>query len=115
MVNSFQRVLSKFDGWRPSIDGLPFSILDCEVVRALENSFSEEEILAALSSLCRDKVSGLDWFSMAFWQFCWDIMKFEVMGLFVEFHHSGFFERSLNATFIVLIPNKKGVEDLRDF
>ena len=42
-------------------------------------------------------------------------MKFEVMGLFVEFHHSGFFERSLNATFIVLIPNKKGVEDLRDF
>ena len=52
---------------------------------------------------------------MAFWQFCWDIVKFEVMGLFSEFHHLGLFERSLNATFIVLIPKKGGAEDFRDF
>ncbi|RVW51943.1 Transposon TX1 uncharacterized 149 kDa protein [Vitis vinifera] len=115
VVNSFQRVLSKIDEWRLSISGLPFPVLDSEEARAPKNPFSEEEILAAPFSLCGDKVSGLDEFSMAFWQFCWDIVKFEVMGLFVEFHHSGLFERSLNPTFIVLIPKKGRAQDLRDF
>ena len=45
---------------------------------------------------------------MAFWQFCWDIVKIEVMGFLAEFHDLGYFEISLNTTFIVLIP-KKGV------
>ena len=52
---------------------------------------------------------------MAFWQFCWDIVKFEVMIFFAEFHHLDLFKRSLNATFIVLIPKKGSIEDLRDF
>ena len=52
---------------------------------------------------------------MAFWQFCWDIVKFEVMRFFAEFHHLDLFKRSLNATFIVLIPKKGSIEDLRDF
>ena len=29
------------------------------------------------------------------------------MGFFVEFHELGGFERSLNATFLVLVPKKK--------
>ena len=37
------------------------------------------------------------------------------MSLFTEFHHSGLFERSLNATFIVFIPKKGSAKDLRDF
>ena len=36
---------------------------------------------------------------MSFWQFCWDIVKFEVMGLFIEFCYLGLF---------VLIPEKGG-------
>ena len=42
-------------------------------------------------------------------------MKEEVMGFFKEFHDHSCFVRSLNATFLVLIPKKGGVEDLRDF
>ena len=36
------------------------------------------------------------------------------MGLFRDFHDHGSFVRSLNSTFMVLIP-KRGVEDLKDF
>ena len=37
------------------------------------------------------------------------------MGFLKEFHEHGRFVRSLNSTFLVLIPKKAGVEDLRDF
>ena len=36
------------------------------------------------------------------------------MGLFKQFHIHGTFQRSLNSTFLLLIP-KEGAEDLRDF
>ena len=37
------------------------------------------------------------------------------MNFFKQFHESWSFVRSLNATFLVLIPKKRGVEDLKDF
>ncbi|RVW78761.1 putative mitochondrial protein [Vitis vinifera] len=37
------------------------------------------------------------------------------MGFLKEFHEHGRFVRSLNSTFLVLIPKKAGAEDLRDF
>ena len=37
------------------------------------------------------------------------------MGFFKEFHDHNCFVKSLNVTFLVLIPKKGGVEDLRDF
>ncbi|RVW57097.1 Transposon TX1 uncharacterized 149 kDa protein [Vitis vinifera] len=39
----------------------------------------------------------------------------EVMNFFRQFHESGSFVRSLNATFLVLIPKKGRAEDLKDF
>ena len=37
------------------------------------------------------------------------------MDFLKEFHESGRFVRSLNATFLVLVLKKGGMEDLRDF
>ena len=37
------------------------------------------------------------------------------MGFFKEFHKKGRFVKSLNATFLVLVPKKGGAEDLKDF
>ena len=37
------------------------------------------------------------------------------MSFFKEFHDHSKFVKSLNATFLVLIPKKVGAEDLRDF
>ena len=37
------------------------------------------------------------------------------MNFFREFYDHNKFVKNLNATFVVLIPKKAGVEDLRDF
>jgi hypothetical protein len=54
-------------------------------------------------------------FSMAFFQSCWDVIKVDVMKVFLEFHERGKFEKSLNATFISLIPKKVGAVEVKDF
>ena len=41
-------------------------------------------------------------------------MKNEVLGFFKEFHEHRRLAKSLNATFLVLIPKKQNVEDFKD-
>ena len=90
--------------------------LDNSEAEGLENPFSEEEVLAALADLGKDKAPRLDGFTMAFWLFWWDVVKVEIMGFFFrEFHERGRFVKSLNVTFLVLVPKKGGAEDLKDF
>nr|CAN79448.1 hypothetical protein VITISV_004425 [Vitis vinifera] len=115
VCRTYQSLLSESGDWRPSINGLNFKELGEGVASSLEVMFSEEEIFAALSSCCEDKAPGLDGFTMAFWLFCWDVVKSEILGLFREFHLHGTFQRSLNSTFLLLIPKKEGAEDVRDF
>jgi hypothetical protein len=62
-----------------------------------------------------DKASGPDSFSMAFFQACWVVLKEGIMKVLHKFHASGMFERSLNATFLALIPKIHGVVDPKDF
>ena len=101
--------------WHPSMEGLDFNKIDVEDAARLEEAFTEEEVFSALSDLNGDKAPGLDGFSLSFWQFSSDFVKEEVMGFLKEFHEHGRFVRSLNSTFLVLIPKKAGAEDLRDF
>ncbi|RVW34912.1 putative ribonuclease H protein [Vitis vinifera] len=102
-------------GWRPSVDGISFMRLDISEAEGLEIPFLEEEVLAALTDLGKDKAPGPDGFTMAFWLYGWDVVKLEIMGFFREFHERGRFVKSLNATFLVLVPKKSGAEDLKDF
>ena len=111
----YHSLLSKSGDWRPSSNGLILKELGEGVASNLEVMFSEEEIFAALSSYCGDKAPGPDGFTMAFWLFCWDVVKPEILGLFREFYLHGTFQRSLNSTFLLLIPKKEEAEDLRDF
>jgi hypothetical protein len=53
-------------------------------------------------------------FPIAF-QSCWAIVKDDLMRLFHNFHEHGWFEKSLNATFIVLIPKRIGQLEVREF
>nr|CAN82775.1 hypothetical protein VITISV_000481 [Vitis vinifera] len=77
--------------------------------------FTEEEIYAALMDMNGDKALGLDGFIVAFWQSSWEPVKEEIMDLFREFYDQCSFAKSLNSTFLVLIPKKGGAEDLGDF
>ena len=65
-----------------------------------------------------DKVPGPDGFPMAFFQTCWADIKIdflEVFQFFFFFFNNAQFEKSLNATFISLIPKKSDVVEVRDF
>ena len=111
---NFQELLTDPGEWKSSIDGLIFERLEVGDVKR-EKPFSKEEVFEALADCCGEKVPGSDGFSMAFWQFASDFVMDEVMNFFRQFHETGRFVRSLDATFLVLIPKKGGAEDLKDF
>ncbi|RVW27722.1 Transposon TX1 uncharacterized 149 kDa protein [Vitis vinifera] len=81
----------------------------------LELPFTEEEIHSALMEMNGYKAPGPDGFTMAFWQYCLDFVKEEIMDLFKEFFDKKSFAKSLNTTFLVLIPKKGGAKDLGNF
>ena len=62
-----------------------------------------------------DKAFSIDGFSMAFWQFNWDFLRNDVIGLFKEFYEHKKFVRNLNTTFLVFVPKKGNAKDLKDF
>ncbi|RVW90722.1 putative ribonuclease H protein [Vitis vinifera] len=82
---------------------------------SLKLPFTEEEVHLALMGMNGDKAPGLDGFTGAFWQFCWEFVKEEILEMFKEFHEQKAFLKSLNTTFLVLIPKKGGAEELGDF
>ncbi|WMV33971.1 hypothetical protein MTR67_027356 [Solanum verrucosum] len=52
---------------------------------------------------------------MAFFRQCWDIIKIELVAAVQNFYVEGVFEKSINATFVTLIPKKIGAKELNDF
>ena len=97
------------------MEGLEFDrIGDMERVW-LERKFEREEILQVVKELEGDKAPGPDGFSMAFYHHCWRVVEKDVLAVFEEFFQHCKFEKSLNATFIALIPKKINASNVRDF
>lgn len=61
------------------------------------------------------KSPGPDGFSMLLYQECWDTIKEDLMKVVREFHERGEMNKSMTSNFIVLIPKKKGAQDLGAF
>ena len=112
---AYKDFLSDPSGWRPSISGPSFKEIGRDVATKLEDPFTMEEVFIALSYLNGDKAPNPDGFSIAFWQFSWGFVKEEIMGFFKEFHENNMFVRSLNSTFIVLVPKNENAVDIKDF
>ena len=89
------------------MDGLEFSSIEEDERLELERDFSKEEVVKVLQEMEGDKAPGLDGFTMAFFQKCWSVVEIDVMAFFDHFHRSAELERSLNASFLSLIPKKK--------
>ena len=85
LVGAFQSLLSASNNRRPPYPDLYFNVIGEDQTAKLEEMFTEEEILTAVSGLNDDKAPGLDGFPLAFWSFSWDFVKEEVMGFFREF------------------------------
>ena len=52
---------------------------------------------------------------MAFFQKCLSVLERDVMVFFRNFHSQSVFEKSLNATFLCLIPKKSNAVNIIDF
>jgi hypothetical protein len=100
---------------RPYLDGIQFEAISEENALWLDRPFEESEIETVVQGCNGDKAPGLDGFSLAFFQNCWSIVRKDVLGVCQEFHEHCQFERSLNATFVSLIPKKHGADELKDF
>jgi hypothetical protein len=97
------------------LDDLLFDSIDEQEATWLERPFEESEALEVVKAINRDKAQGSDGFTVAFFQACWDVLKEDIMSVFHEFHAKSKFEKSLNVTFIALIPKKSEVVDVKYF
>ena len=114
IANAFQQLLSEDMGWKADIRRLQLDQISQQDAE-LEIPFLETEVHSALMEMNGDKAPGPDGITVAFWQSCWDFAKVEILEMFKEFHEHSSFLKSLNNTFLVLIPKKSGVEDLGGF
>jgi len=108
MTQYYKKLFSKTAPWRPKLYGLAFPGLDPSDVGWLESPFQEEKVLQPLLSMDEDKAPGLDGFFLGLYRSYWSIVKADIMSVFHNFYRHERFEKSLNATFIALIPKKAG-------
>jgi hypothetical protein len=76
--------LEQYNCW-PRLDGLAFNSLATEEASRLELPFKERKVLEVVKGMNRDKVPGPDGFPMAFFQDCWDVIKSDIIGVFLIF------------------------------
>ena len=69
LVSAFQSLLSASNNWCPPYPDLHLSLIGADQAAKLEEMFTEEEVLAAVSGLNDDKAPGPDGFPIAFWSF----------------------------------------------
>jgi exonuclease III len=115
VVQFYQSLYQENEAWRPKVDGLPLDSIRAGDRAWLERKFDKEEILQVLHSSQGDKAPGPDGFTMGFFQKCWNVVEADVLAVFEEFHEFCAFEKSLNATFLALIPKKQNASHIRDF
>uniref|UniRef100_A0A2N9GTW6 Reverse transcriptase domain-containing protein n=1 Tax=Fagus sylvatica TaxID=28930 RepID=A0A2N9GTW6_FAGSY len=111
LVNFYKQLFSDDEVRRPLLDGLVFSSLDESDRDLLDQPFTEKEVWGVVRNMAGDKAPGPNGFSLAFFQSCWDVIKQDVMQVFHEFHTTRNFERSMNVTFLALIPKKPRAQE----
>jgi hypothetical protein len=115
VVNYYKSLFSEPLSWRPRLDNLEFDRLNDEKASSLEDPFEEREVREVIKGMDRDKAPGLDGFSMAFFQDCWEVVKGDFVAVFEEFYARGKFVKSIHSTFISLILKIQGAKEVKDF
>jgi hypothetical protein len=81
----------------------------------LERAFEEKEVRKVVFAMNGNKAPSPNGFTMAFFQACWKVLHLDIMEVFSDFHAREVFEKSLNVSFIALIPKIPGAISLQDF
>lgn len=111
----FQKLYSENITNRPRLENLGLKCITVDQAEGLQQPFKEDELLGALKELAKDKTPGPDGYSVRFFLFCWDFMKFDILKVFDEFYSTGSFDWRLNTSFITLIPKKSGDKAVHDY
>ena len=99
----------------PTMDGLEFACIEEDERLSLEKEFTKEEVIQVLREMEGDKAPSPDGFTMAFFHKCWSVVEKDVMDFFDYFYRHSVFERSMNASFLTLIPMKCNAVNIKDF
>lgn len=81
----------------------------------LERPFMKEEVKMTLNSMEDDKASEPDGFPIKFLKVCWEVIGREAFAALEAFQAHDQWCRSLNATFITLVPKKEGAAVIKDY
>ncbi|CAN1266288.1 LINE-1 retrotransposable element ORF2 protein [Linum perenne] len=114
-VNFFKDLYSDPRSERPFPNRLSFNKIPQEKATALLDRFSEAEIRSAVHSCANGKAPGPDGFSFGFFKRFWSTIKQDICAAVWEFQANAKLPRTANCTFLVLIPKKEAVGDIRDF
>ena len=114
-VQFYKKLYTETEEWRPFVEGLEFDQLEGLERDWLERRFEQEEVFRVVKEMEGDKAPGPNGFSLAFYHHCWRVVERDVLTVFEEFYQHSKFEKSLNTTFIALIPKKNGASNIRDF
>ncbi|XP_058222977.1 uncharacterized protein LOC131332700 [Rhododendron vialii] len=81
----------------------------------VEAPFSLEEIYGVVKECISFKALGPNGFNMLFVKKSWKFIKTDVLCFFLEFHSNCKIAKSINSTFIALIPKIEGAATFKDF
>ena len=81
----------------------------------LDRPFSKEEIHNVVLQLNKDQALEPDGFTMDLYQECWEMIKDDLLRVFLEFNNNWIINQSTNTTFIALVPKKSQMSRIFDF
>jgi hypothetical protein len=81
----------------------------------LDEPFSKQEIDSIVAALPSDKSPGPDGFNANFIKKCWPVISQDFYDLCDQFYYGDVCLRSINGSFIVLIPKKENAHLVGDF
>ena len=81
----------------------------------LTDTFSQEEVRAAIFQMEHNKAPGPDGFPLEFYQVFWNLIKDDLMALFTDFHQGNLPLNRLNFGTTILLPKKKDAKVIRQY
>ena len=115
LVLFYQGLYKETKVGRPTMDGLEFACIEEDERLSLEKEFTKKEVIQVLREMEGDKAPGPDGFTIAFFHKCWSVVEKDAMDFFDYFYRHSVFERSMNASFLTLIPMKCNAVNIKDF
>ncbi|CAA7047953.1 unnamed protein product [Microthlaspi erraticum] len=81
----------------------------------MKSSFSVEDIKSSLFKMPLNRTPGPDGFPVEFFKRGWEVLGEEITVSVQNFFLSPFMPKALNSTSLILIPKRRGADELKDF